>query len=116
MATQATSNSISAMHILTHLYTTYGIIMPSNIEDNDAKMRAPFDPTQNIELLVDQIKTAVEYADAGNRPYNPDQVVSRAYLLLLQTGLYSDACRDWRRHIIYTQVSNREAYSHLEEV
>jgi hypothetical protein len=29
------------MYILTHLYTTYGVITPSDIEDNDAKMRAP---------------------------------------------------------------------------
>jgi hypothetical protein len=39
-------NNVPAMHILTHLYTTYGVIMPSDIEDNNAKMRAPFDPTQ----------------------------------------------------------------------
>jgi hypothetical protein len=92
------------MRILTHLYTTYGVITPIDIEDNDAKMRAPFDPTQPIELLFDQIETAVEFSDAGNRPYNPDQVVSRAYLLILQTGLYSDACRDWRRRAVLTQT------------
>jgi hypothetical protein len=96
-------NNVSAMQILTHLYTTYGVITPSDIEDNDAKMRAPFDPTQPIKLLFDQIESAAKYADAGNRSYNPDQVVSRAYLLLLQTNLYSDACRVWRRRAIYTQ-------------
>jgi hypothetical protein len=96
-------NNVSAMQILTHLYTTYGVITPIDIEDNnDAKMRAPFDPTQPIELLFDQIETATKFADAGNRPYNPDQVVSRAYLLIRQTGLYSDACRDWRRRAILT--------------
>jgi hypothetical protein len=92
------------MRILTHLYTTYGVITPIDIEDNDAKMRAPFDPTQPIELLCDQIETAVKFADAGNRPSNADQVVSRAYLLILQTGLYSDACRDWRRRAVLTQT------------
>jgi hypothetical protein len=97
-------NNVSAMHILTHLYTTYGDITPINIEDNDAKMRAPFDPTQPIELLFDQIETAAKFADAGNRPYNPDQVVSRANFLILQTGLYADACRDWRRRAVLTQT------------
>jgi hypothetical protein len=33
------------MHILTYLYTTYGVITPIDIEDNDTKMRAPFDST-----------------------------------------------------------------------
>jgi hypothetical protein len=37
-------------------------------------------------------------------PYNPDQVVSWAYLLILQTGLYADACRDWRRRAVLTQT------------
>jgi hypothetical protein len=97
-------NNVSAMRILTHLYTTYGVITPIDIEDNDTKMRAPFDPTQPIKLLLDQIETAVEFADAGNRPYNPDQVVSRAYLLILQTGLYPDACRDWRCRVVLTQT------------
>jgi hypothetical protein len=92
------------MQILTHLYTTYSVITHIDIEDNNAKMRAPFDPTQPIKLLFYQIETAVEFADAGNRPYNPDQVVSQAYLLILQTGLYSDACRDWRRRAVLTQT------------
>jgi hypothetical protein len=99
-------NNVSSMQILTHLYTTYSVITPIDIEDNNAKMRVPFDPdpTQPIELLFDQIETAVEFADAGNRPYNPDQVVSRAYLLILQSGLYSDACRNWRRRAVLTQT------------
>jgi hypothetical protein len=92
------------MHILTHLYTTHGVITPIDIKDSDTKMRAPFDPTQPIELLFDQIETAVEFANAGNRPYNPDQVVSRAYLLILQNGLYADACCDWPRRAVLTQT------------
>jgi hypothetical protein len=90
-------NTVSAMHILTHLCTAYGVITPFDIKDNGTKMRAPFDPTQPIKLLF-------EFADAGNMPYNPDQVVSRAYLLILQTGLYADACRDWRRRVVLTQT------------
>jgi hypothetical protein len=92
------------MQLLTHLYTTYGVITPIDIEDNDTRMREPFDPTLPIETLFDQIESAVEYADAGNRAYNPKQVVSRAYLLILQTGMYPDACRDWRRRDLVDQT------------
>jgi hypothetical protein len=80
-------NNVSTMQLLTHLYTTYGVITPIDIEDNNTKMREPFDPTQPIETLFDQIETAVEFANAGNRAYNPEQVVSRSYLLILQTGM-----------------------------
>ena len=83
--------NISTQHLMTYLYTTYGVITPADIEDNDSKMREPFDPTQPIETLFDEIESAFEYADAGQRPYNSEQVVSRAYLLILQIGMYPEA-------------------------
>jgi hypothetical protein len=82
------------MQLLTHLYNTYNVITPIDIEGNATKMREPFDPTLPIETLFDQIKSVVEFADAGNRTYNPEKVVSRAYLLILQTGMYPDACQE----------------------
>ena len=70
------------------LYENYGVITVVDIEDNDTRMRKPYTPTFSIEALLHQIEIAVEYAAAV-------QVVSRAYLLVLQTGVYPEACRDW---------------------
>ena len=39
----------------------------------------------------------MDYADAGKAPYANAQVLSRAYNLILQTGLFIDACRDTKR-------------------
>lgn len=86
---------VSTNTMLQHLYDNYGVITAVDIEDNDTTMRAEYDPSQPIEVLFHQIETAVEFAEAGNRPYDPKQVVSRAYLLILKTGLYAEACKDW---------------------
>jgi len=41
---------------------------------------------------------AIEYADAAGAPYNETHIVSRAYLLVVKTGMYNDACvREWRK-------------------
>ena len=86
---------VTTQQMLDHLYDNYGIITAVDIEDNDTRMREPYNPTFPIETLFHQIELAVEYATAGKRPYQEDQVVSRAYLLVLRTGLYAEACRDW---------------------
>ena len=51
----------------------------------------------------------MEHADSRNRPYNPDQVVSRAYLLLLQISLYVEACHEWRGAILTQTWPNSKA-------
>ena len=81
--------------MIQHLYNNYGVITAVDIENNDTKLRAYYDPSQPIEVLFHQIKTAVEFTEAVNRPYDPKQVVSRAYLLILTTGLYPEVCKDW---------------------
>ena len=64
--------------MLHHLYDNYGVITTVDIEDDDTAMRAEYDPSQPIEVLVHQIETAVEFAEAGKTSYEPKQVVSRA--------------------------------------
>jgi hypothetical protein len=83
--------------LLDHLYATYGNLTPADLVENDERMKAPYDPSQPIEVLFDQIDDAVELADAANAAYTPAQIVAIAYNCLFQTGLYTDACREWRR-------------------
>lgn len=91
-------------HMMQHLYTNYGVITPTDLEDNDIRMREAFDANRPIEELFDQIEEAAEYAEATNAPYNTTQIVSRAYLLLYKTGLYNDACREWRKRTVANQT------------
>ena len=58
-----------------HLYTNYGKVSPTDLEENDMRMREPFDPSKRVEELYEQIEDTVEYSEAANAAYNDTQVV-----------------------------------------
>ena len=88
-------SGITLLTMLQHLYDTYGDITPTELEDNDMRMRTPYDATEPIEALYNQIEQAVDIAEAGQQPYTTPQILTRAYNLILQTGLLDDACSTW---------------------
>ena len=57
--------------ILNHLYSTYANISSSDLQDNDARLRTPYDANNSIKNLTDQIENAVKYAAADQTPYTP---------------------------------------------
>ena len=83
--------------MLNHLYSTYANIYPSDLQDNNSRLRTPYVSNKPIDNLTDQIENAVEYAAAGQTPYTPEQVVVVAYQLVFQTCLFLDDCNIWRR-------------------
>ena len=87
----------TALQLIQHLYTNYGVITQLDLNENENRMKAPYDPAQPIEVLFDQIETAMEYADSAGTPYTDTQTVTTAYLLIFRTGLYKDACKEWNR-------------------
>jgi hypothetical protein len=88
--------TVTTRQILTHLYATYGNITPADLANNDARLKAPFNPSQPIKILFDQIKDAIALAAAAQAEYTQAQIVAYAYNLVFQTGVFNDACRDWR--------------------
>ena len=46
-------------------------------------------------MLIDQVENAQEYATDGHQPYSPAQLISNAYNLVYQTGVYIDDCEEW---------------------
>ena len=82
--------------MLTHLYTNYVKISPFDIQKNDQAMKIPYDPNLPIESLFEQIDAAVEFAAAGSNPYTTLQIVSTAYQLVVDTGIFLNDYRDWK--------------------
>ena len=96
--------NVTAINIVEHLYTTYGRITSMDLEQNDIRMKAPYDPTQPIENLFNQLEEGQEYAEAGQAPLSTLQLINTAYLLVFKTGVYRDACRDWNRRTPITKT------------
>ena len=79
--------------ILQHLFDNYGNITPLELEDNDTKMRATWDPNSPFDCLVKQIKNGHDYANNGGQPYTAEQLLCIAYTLVFKTGLYFEDCK-----------------------
>ena len=81
--------------ILQHLFDNYGNITPLELEHNDTKMHATWDPNSPFDYLVKQIKDGQDYADDGGQPYTTEQLLRIAYTLVFKTGLYFEDCKTW---------------------
>ena len=81
--------------LLQHLYANYGLISQMDLDENETRMKAPYDSTTPIENLFSQIDESIEYADNGNSPFTNIQVVTNAYILVFNTGQLERACDEW---------------------
>ena len=83
--------------LLDHLYAVYANISPADLQINNTKFCTPCDANHPIETLINQVENPFEYAAARNTPYSYEQVVSIAFQLVFQTGLFPDDCKIWKR-------------------
>jgi hypothetical protein len=87
--------SRSIIDVFQYLFSTYGQIGPDEILANQQKLTNPVDPNQPIALLFRQIEDCQKFAAAGNVAITPAQVLKAAETLILQTGKYTSAYREW---------------------
>ena len=71
-------------------------ISSSDLEENEKRMKAAYDPNLPIKFLLKQIEDAVVYADHGQDPVTPTQVANRAINLVIDTGLFTHDCKEWK--------------------
>jgi hypothetical protein len=86
----------TSLDLLTHLLTFYAMIAPTELTQNYERLNTPYDPNQPIETLFQQIQDARAFTVAGGQPYGAVTIINVAYTLVLNTGLYPDACRAWQ--------------------
>jgi len=85
----------TTLDVLQYLFTTYGQIAPHEVQANVDAMNKAFDPNQPIAILFKQIEDAQRFAVAANVPFTPAQLVSCGETLIMSTGKYDLAYRDW---------------------
>ena len=60
-------------------------------------MTARYDPNAPIETLFKQIADGVAYAELGEAPFTPKQIVDIALLCLAKTGVFNNNLKEWNR-------------------
>lgn len=109
------------IQMLTFLFQAYGQITPLQLRENAKRFEEEWDPNTPLELLIHQIETCQEYAEAGNQPFSNAQILNNAYTIVFKTGMYFDDCKEWTRlpaalktwnafklHFLEAQRLNRE--------
>jgi hypothetical protein len=76
------------------------MIAPTELTQNYERLNTPYDPKQLIDTLFQKIQEARAFSIAGGQPYGAAMIVNVAYTLVLNTGLFSDACRAWKYRAI----------------
>lgn len=89
--------NVTTKELLEYLYTNYAKITMGDLQENKKKMNKPYDPNKPFEVLIDQIEDAIEFAAAAKCPFTSKQIVTTAYNLVFDTGLFADGCKEWHR-------------------
>ena len=61
-------------------------------------MKNAYDKNLSIEVLIEQIKDAVEFTTAGLTLHTAEQVVNIAYQFIYETGMFVDNRKLWKRN------------------
>lgn len=87
---------VTCLAMLTHLKTVYGKLSIAERDLNHQRMTAPWHPPTPIETLFQQLTEGMRLSAAGDEPLVDSQVARMGYNIILRTGVFTDACRDWR--------------------
>jgi hypothetical protein len=88
--------NVTALQIMQHLYDNYGVISIAQRQSNITRMNNVWQPPAPIETLFDQLQRGVAFAAATGEPIADATVARIGYNQILRTGLFAEACRDWR--------------------
>jgi hypothetical protein len=86
----------TCLQLITHLRETYGAIEQEELDSNTARMEARWHPPVPIEDLFEQLRAGAAFALEGGDVLPPAAVVRLGYTIILQTGFFENACREWR--------------------
>ena len=84
--------NVQCLEILSHLWTTYGLLQDYEVQENDIKMKKSILAETLFEYFVDQIETAV-HAVATQIPYTREKIVSIAFTIVENARIYYDGIK-----------------------
>lgn len=87
---------VSVLSLLEHLDTTYGVITSDDLNVNLKNLNRVWSGTQPLEDLWAQIDACRTFAAIAD-PISEATAVRSALINLENSGLFSDAIRDWRK-------------------
>ena len=87
---------MTTKQLLTHIFTIYEKVTGNDLRLNDKEMNLVYDVNLQIEVFFNQIKDSMDYADAGNNPKTPAQIVMTGQQLIQETGIFAEDLKVWK--------------------
>ena len=76
---------VSALQILQHLFTSYGVIDKINLKENALKMMGPYDPTEPLAYLIKKLEKGREFTRVGGQTIADAMIFYKGITLLSHT-------------------------------
>ena len=90
----------SIAQILEFLFTTYGHVSVSMLEEKENELRTlNYHPRQPVDVVFNTIDDLVEYATMARQPFSQQQTIAKAYSVFNRTRLFDRAITEWNRKI-----------------
>ena len=86
--------NVKCLDIPSHLWATYGVLQDFEVKENDVRMKQLITAKKIFEEFVEHIKTAVD-AVATQVPYTRQKIVSIAFKMVDNSGIYYDGVKEW---------------------
>ena len=90
-----TYRNLICLELITHLKSKYNKITLSALRENNTRMTYAYNVNQTFEMVINQIKTSVNFANTERVPYTPKQVATTTYVLIFSIGYFTDSCQRW---------------------
>ena len=91
------SVELMVLDILQHLFRSYGAIKKIDLKENVVMIICPYEPSEPLSCLIDQIKSGREFSRPGGQTITIVTMVSKGITLLAKTATFNDDMREWRQ-------------------
>ena len=88
---------VSALTMLQNLFSRYRTIYEIDLEENSFKIMGPYNPTEPLSRLIQQLKKGREFARSGGQVIAHTMMVPKGITLLAQTEMFNKEIIEWRR-------------------
>ena len=88
---------VTPLQLMTHLWDKYGAVDIADLDKNDNRMRAPWNPPTPIETLFEQLTQGKKFAEKGGETIPDSTLIKLGFQNIQKTGLFDKPCEKWRK-------------------
>jgi hypothetical protein len=87
---------VTPKQILAHLITEFAAIKANDLEANLTAMKAPWDPSTDLELVFARAHKSRRFAASGGDPISDPAYIRILLEVFTESGLFTKALEDWQ--------------------